>query len=91
MPEEILWKATVAFGALLLVVFGGVAVLRILPHRKSRVVNEAEREALEDLQGRLGELDQLQERVRELEERLDFAERILAKQRDGERLAAPKD
>lgn len=91
MPEEILWKATVAFGALLLIVFGGVAVLRILPHRKSRVVNEAEREALEDLQGRLGELDQLQERVRELEERLDFAERILAKQRDGERLAAPKD
>jgi len=37
-------------------------------------------EALEDTQRRLGEL----------EERMDFAERLLAKQRDGERLAPPR-
>ncbi len=37
-------------------------------------------EALEDAQRRLGEL----------EERMDFAERLLAKQRDGERLAPPR-
>jgi hypothetical protein len=32
------------------------------------------------------ELEDLQKRVGELEERLDFAERLLAKQRDAERL-----
>lgn len=34
-------------------------------------------------------LDDVQKRVGELEERLDFAERLLAKHRDGERLARP--
>jgi hypothetical protein len=34
-------------------------------------------------------LDDLQRRVAELEERVDFAERLLAKQREGERLAKP--
>jgi len=34
-------------------------------------------------------LDELQRRVAELEERVDFAERLLAKQREGERLAKP--
>jgi len=36
-----------------------------------------------------GVLDDLQRRVAELEERVDFAERLLAKQREGERLAKP--
>jgi hypothetical protein len=40
---------------------------------------ERQREALEDVQRRLGEL----------EERLDFTERLLAKQRGGERLGPP--
>ena len=40
----------------------------------------------EDLQARLAELDQLKQRVAELEERVDFAERLLARQREGERL-----
>ena len=34
-------------------------------------------------------LDDLQRRVAELEERVDFAERLLAKQREAERLAKP--
>jgi len=34
-------------------------------------------------------LDDLQRRVAELEERVDFAERLLAKQREGERLPKP--
>ena len=38
-----------------------------------------------------GQLDQLQERISQLEERVDFAERILVKQREGERLGLPKD
>jgi hypothetical protein len=35
-------------------------------------------------------LDEMQRRVAELEERLDFAERLLARQREGERLAPPQ-
>jgi len=35
-------------------------------------------------------LAQVQQRLAELEERLDFAERLLAQQRDGERLGPPR-
>lgn len=34
-------------------------------------------------------LEAMEHRVEELEERVDFAERLLAKQREGERLAPP--
>ena len=37
----------------------------------------------------LAELDELKRRVAEAEERLDFTERLLAKERDGQRLARP--
>jgi hypothetical protein len=37
----------------------------------------------------LGEVHQLRTEVGELSERMDFAERLLAKQRGGERLAPP--
>ena len=40
----------------------------------------------QDTQARLAELDELKRRVGELEERVDFAERLLARQREGERL-----
>lgn len=90
IPGEVFWP-TVAFGAIILLVFGGVALLRFLPQRKSLGVDQLEREALEDLQVRFGQLDQLQERITELEERVDFAERILAKQQDSQRLRLPQD
>jgi Tfp pilus assembly protein PilO len=41
---------------------------------------------LEQLQHRLAEVDVLQARLAELEERLDFAERLLAQNKDPERL-----
>jgi len=44
------------------------------------------REEVEQLRARLGEVDQLQHRVMELEERVDFAERLLAQRREPERL-----
>src|SRR5579859_149522 len=51
--------------------------------RKLRVMLPGDNsQALEDVQTRLLELDQLKQRVNELEERLDFAERMLASQRD---------
>jgi len=88
IPGDIFWP-TAALGTIISLVFGGVALLRFLP--KSRVADQPEREALEDLQVRLGQLDQLQERLGELEERVDFAERLLAKPREGERLGLPED
>jgi len=90
IPGEVFWP-TVAFGAIILLVFGGVVLLRFLPQRKSRVVDQREVEALEDLQVRLGQLDQLQERINVLEERVDFTERLLAKQREGQRLGPSRD
>jgi len=90
MPGEVLWP-TVAFGTMIVLVIGGIALLRLLPHRKSDVLEQPEREALQDLQDRMGQLDQLQERVGELEERVDFAERLLAKQREPDRLDSPRD
>jgi hypothetical protein len=41
---------------------------------------------MEEIQARLAEFDELKRRVGELEERLDFAERLLARQREQERL-----
>lgn len=42
---------------------------------------------VEQLRSRLGEVEHLQQRVAELEERVDFAERLLAQRREPERLA----
>jgi hypothetical protein len=90
IPGEVFWP-TVAVGAIIVLVSGLVGLLRLLPQRKSRVVHQPDREALEDLQSRLGQLDQFQERLGELEQRVDFAERILAKQRESERLSQPHE
>ena len=90
MPGEVLWP-TAAMGTIIVLVFGGLALLRLLPHRKSDDLDQPEREALQDLQDRLGQLDQLQERMGELEERVDFAERLLAKQREADRLDSPRN
>ena len=90
IPGEVFWP-TAAFGAMIVLVFGGVAVLRFLPQPKARVLEQRDREALDDVQVRVGQLDQLQQRMSELEERVDFAERLLAKQREARQLAAPQD
>ena len=44
----------------------------------------------EDVQSRLDALEDVQRRLADVEERLDFAERMLAKQRNAERIAPPK-
>lgn len=44
------------------------------------------REELEQLRARVAELESVPERLAELEERIDFSERLLAKQRDPEHL-----
>jgi len=64
--------------------------------RPPRVKNSKDLERrlleLEDAQRQLGpggDTAELERRVGELEERLDFAERMLAKQRDADRLGPP--
>jgi Tfp pilus assembly protein PilO len=49
-------------------------------------VDAALRAELEQLQHRLGEVDVMQGRIAELEERLDFTERLLAQSREPDRL-----
>jgi Tfp pilus assembly protein PilO len=50
------------------------------------VADPAMRSDIEQLQARIGEVDALQARVAELEERVDFAERLLAQNREPDRL-----
>ena len=77
----------------LAVVAGCVVVLyplmRALGRRiegRSAGVDPALRSEVENLQSRVGELEVLQHRVMELEERVDFAERLLSQRREVERL-----
>jgi len=55
---------------------------------KMRLADEAQR--VEELERRVGELEAGQRRVAELEERVDFAERLLAQQRDAPRVGPGK-
>ena len=83
-------------------IFGGgtLFLLAISPVGKAvadRIRRQGGAALSEDVRGELdavrsdvlGELQQLRTEVSELSERMDFAERLLAKQRDGERLAPP--
>jgi hypothetical protein len=72
--------------------FGGVGVLTRIAEmgKKSRRLPDEAAERLELLEGKVAELEQSQRRVAELEERLDFAERLLAQQKEADRLAPPR-
>jgi hypothetical protein len=88
IPPQIFWP-TIAFGTIILVIVGGVALLRLLPQSKSRTLDQPHREALSNVQTGLDRVEQLQERVSGLEERVDFTERLLAKLHDAQRWAPP--
>ena len=78
----------VGVGAVLvLVTVLQVVYVRLMPpeYRRRRWKGEP-LQASEEMQSRLAELDEVKQRLGELEERVDFAERLLAKQRDAERL-----
>ena len=61
------------------------AFARRLEGRSGRLDEETAAE-LADLQARVGEIDNLQTRMAELEERLEFAERLLATRREADQL-----
>ena len=97
LPMEIVGPV-IGVGSIIFFVAGGVVMVRLLTSKisqrelESRGRDQAERDhLLEDVQVRLGELDQLKERLGELEERVDFTERLLTKQREGQRLGPSQD
>ena len=69
--------AGMAVGALFMVGVYRLAV-RWMDRRHGTPLPEGTREELEDLRRQVATLEELPERVAELEERLDFAERMLA-------------
>lgn len=83
VPEMI---QVMAVAAMLLVGVGtAVTLLRMLWRRTDRMHAPGGVDVA-DLQARVAELEAEQGRVAELEERLDFAERLLAKSGEAERL-----
>lgn len=78
----------IGVGAVLVLVTAlQVIYVRLMPpeYRRRRWKGEP-LQAPEEMQRRLAELDDLKQRLGELEERVDFAERLLARQREAERL-----
>jgi hypothetical protein len=74
--------------ALVMIVFLGLAATTVIFYPIMRALGrrlegkgsaDALRAEVEQLQARLGDVDHLQHRVAELEERIDFAERMLAR------------
>jgi tetrahydromethanopterin S-methyltransferase subunit G len=97
LPMEIAGPV-IGIGAIIAFIVAGQVILRLVPPRiaqhklESRIVDPTEHgRVLEDVQVRLGELDQLKQRIDELEERVDFAERLLAKHREEQRLGPSQD
>jgi hypothetical protein len=79
-----------AAGHALLALLFAFGAQRLSARQGRDPLTREDRQTLEDLQTRLGELNDLQRRVTELEDRVDFAERVLAKQREGQRLGPPQ-
>ena len=78
----------IGFAAIILSVAAGIVMVRFFTSKipRSELNRGADStgrdQALQEVQSRLGELDQLTQRLGELEERVDFAERLLAHPRD---------
>lgn len=76
-------------GALSMVILGvrrHLALKRGVQGPIGEITGEVIKERIADLDARLADVDALNYRVQELEERLDFAERLLAQAREPERL-----
>ena len=93
-PNLVFQNGGIDPGIVAIVVFSLIAitvilwpVMRALARRlEGRTADPALRDEVEQLQHRLEEMDTLQVRVAELEERLDFAERLLSQRDDPARL-----
>jgi len=85
LPPGVIALAVVAICAATAVVL--FPIMRALARRiEGRRLDPAVEQELEDLRGRVLELEAAQGRFSELEERLDFAERLLSRRPDSEQL-----
>ncbi len=87
-----MFKGIEIFFTLAAVVGGPLLAVMVVPALAKRFLRaaappEPRPAEIEELRERMGELDDMARRVAELEERVDFAERLLAQQRDA---ALPK-
>lgn len=76
----------------LLIIGGTICCVAYFANRHPREGSSSEVavELQHEVLGLREELDGVRQELSDLAERLDFAERMLAKQREGERLAPPK-
>ena len=68
--------------------YAGVTVVSILKRRFDPPAAESGPDGLESIHARVANVEVLEARVNELEERVDFAERLIATQHESERLSA---
>lgn len=87
LPMEVV-APVLGMGSLIMITAFAIVMIRRLAPRVPRDTSVRD-QLLDDVHVRLDELDQLRQRVSELEERVDFAERLLAKQRETPRIGAP--
>lgn len=85
-PEAIVLISLGFFAASALVLFPFMRAIARRIEGRPGAADPALRDELEQMRGRLAELESVQHRVAELEERVDFAERLLAQRREPERL-----
>ncbi len=79
IAQVVLWALSTGL------VTGGVWMAIVLTQRQ-RALGDKQQIMLEDVERRSAALDQLEQRFAEVEERLDFAERMLAEQKQPSRL-----
>ena len=86
-----MFKAFEIFFLLAAVVGGPMLAVMVVPALVKRFLGTPQsggsrRAELDELRERVGEMDDMARRLAELEERVDFAERLLAQQREQGRL-----
>lgn len=85
-PAAMTLTASVFFAVVLMLTLPLVKAIARRIEGKHLATDPALMAELEDLRSRMADLEQQQGRVHELEERIDFTERLLAQQREQSRL-----
>lgn len=84
LPMEIVGPV-VGIGAIIMFTASAIVMVRRLAPKRGIEASGRE-QLLDEIEARLGDLEQLKRRLTEVEERVDFAERMLAKQREPPKL-----
>ncbi|HWP36182.1 MAG TPA: hypothetical protein VNL18_01390 [Gemmatimonadales bacterium] len=98
MPDFLFWnQVVIPLAGMAVGVILGLPIIKAIVRRIERrpdelagVESQALRAELAELKRRLETVDELAGRVGEIEERMDFAERLLTQQRESGRLGGPQ-